>query len=101
MALKQTENQQGRLKLIGMEFGRDDPPKDGSLIVDNKIRGYVATARFSASLKKAIGMGLVESQLARTGTRLDIFEGGRGHKRSHATVVTMPFYDPEGKRLRT
>jgi sarcosine oxidase subunit alpha len=101
VALKQTENQQGRLKLIGLKFEQSYvPPKDGSLIVDNKIRGYVATARFSAALKKAIGMGLVESHLAQPGTRLEIFEADMGDKRSHATVVSMPFYDPKGKRLR-
>jgi sarcosine oxidase subunit alpha len=101
VALKQTENQEGRLKLIGIKFQQEyDPPEDGSLIVDNKIRGYVATARFSATLRAAIGMGLVESHLANPGTCLEIFEDGSGDKRLQAAVVKMPFYDPEGKRLR-
>ena len=101
VALKQTENQEGRLKLIGFKSEQDsDPPKDGSLIVDNKIRGYVATARFSSTLKAAIGMGLVESHLAKPGTGLEIFEADAGDKRLQASVVNMPFYDAEGKRLR-
>ena len=101
VALKQTENQEGRLKLIGIKIEQDyGPPKDGSLIVDNKIRGYVATARFSTTLKTAIGMGLVESHLAKPGTGLEIFEDGTGDKRLRASVVKMPFYDAEGKRLR-
>jgi sarcosine oxidase subunit alpha len=101
VALKQTENQEDRLKLIGFKCGQDyNPPKDGSLIVDNKIRGYVATARFSTTLKAAIGMGLVESHLAQPGTGLEIFEDGAGDKRLQASVVKMPFYDPEGQRLR-
>ena len=102
VALKQTENQEGRLKLVGIKFEQEyNPPKDGSLIVDQKIRGYVATARFSSALKEAIGMGLVESHLAEPGTGLEIFAEGTGDKRLHAFVVKMPFYDPEGKRLRT
>lgn len=101
VALKQTENQEGRLKLIGIKIEQDyGPPKDGSLIVDNKIRGYVATARFSTTLKAAIGMGLVESHLAKPGTRLEIFEDGTGVKRSQASVVKMPFYDADGLRLK-
>ena len=101
VALKQTENQAGRLKLIGIKFEQlNDPPGDGSLIVDDRIRGYVATARFSTTLKAALGMGLVESHLAKPGTDLEIFEAGAGNKRLQASVVKMPFYDPEGIRLR-
>jgi sarcosine oxidase subunit alpha len=70
------------------------------LIVDNKIRGYIATARFSPALKAAIGMGLVESHLAKPGTGLEIFEDGTSDKRVQASVVKMPFYDKEGIRLR-
>jgi sarcosine oxidase subunit alpha len=76
------------------------PPKDGSVIIDDKIRGYVCTARYSSTLHAAIGMGLVESHLAKPGTRLKIFEDGMGDQRLQASVVKMPFYDPEGLRLK-
>jgi sarcosine oxidase subunit alpha len=101
-ALRFTENQKGRMKLIG--FKMDDPsrtPKDGSVIVDSTIRGYVCTARYSVTLRESIGMGLVDSDLAKQGTRLEIFEDGVGDERVNATVVPRPFYDPEGKRLKT
>lgn len=101
VALKQTQNQDSRLKLIGFKMEKPVPsPKDGSLIVDTKIRGYVCTARYSTTLNVAVGMALVESHLAKPGTRLEIFEDGMGAKRLEASVVAMPFYDPQGARLR-
>jgi sarcosine oxidase subunit alpha len=100
-ALQFTEPQQGRLKLVGLEMENPyRPPKDGSIVVDTAIRGYVATARFSYPLQKAVALALVEDPLAKPGTRLAVFEDGMGKKRLYATVVPIPFYDPEGKRLK-
>ena len=100
-ALKETETQEGRLKLVGIKM--DDSsraPKDGSIIVDDKIRGYVCTARYSYSVEESIGMALVEDHLSNPGTPLKIFEENLRDQRLSAMVVTMPFYDPEGKRMR-
>jgi sarcosine oxidase subunit alpha len=100
-ALRHTAGQPGRLKLVGIEM--EDPrrvPEDGSLVVDQRIRGYVCTARFSVTLQKSVGMALVEAPLTTPGQRLDIFEAGNGSRRRTARVVAMPFYDPEGKRLK-
>jgi sarcosine oxidase subunit alpha len=100
-ALHFTERQQGRLKLVGLEMERPyRPPKDGSVVVDTAIRGYVATARFSYSLQKAVCLALVEDHLAKSGTRLAVFEDGMGKNRLYATVVPIPFYDSDGKRLK-
>ncbi|MGD8300814.1 MAG: FAD-dependent oxidoreductase [Desulfobacterales bacterium] len=101
VALRQTENQEGRFKLVG--FKMEDParpPKDGSIIVDNRIRGYVCVARHSFTLQEPIGLALVEAQLAEEGTRLQIYEDECKGQHIYATVVSTPFYDPEGKRLR-
>jgi len=101
-ALRETETQEGRLKLVGIKM--DDSsrtPKDGSIIVDEKIRGYVCTARYSYSVEESIAMALVEDHLSNPGTHLKIFEDNMGDQRLSATVVTMPFYDPEGKRMKT
>ena len=101
VALRQAENDAGRLTLVGFEMeDADRAPRDGSLIVDSRIRGYVCTARKSVTLDKAVGMALVASQLAETGTRLEIFEDECGNQRLYARVVPMPFYDPEGKRMK-
>ena len=102
VALKHTENQKGRLKLVGfkMEDSASAPCKDGSIIVDEKIRGYVCTARYSHILQASVGMALVEDHLSLIGTRLAIFEDDCNGNLKYAKVAPMPFYDPEGKRLR-
>jgi sarcosine oxidase subunit alpha len=100
-ALKDTENQEGRLKLAGIKM--DDAsrvPQDGSIIVDEKIRGYVCTARYSDALEASIGMALLDAQLSNPGTGLRIFEDPGGEQSLKATVVEMPFYDREGKRMK-
>ena len=101
VALRQAEKDPGRLKLVGIRMEDDDrPARDGALIVDNKVRGYVATMRKSFTTGQAVGMALVESQLADIGTRLEIFEDECDGIRLYARVVKMPFYDPKGDRMR-
>jgi sarcosine oxidase subunit alpha len=101
VALLQAEKDEGRLKLVGIRMDDDDrPARDGALIVDDKIRGYVATMRKSFTTGQAVGLALVESQLADIGTRLEIFEDECDGVRLAAQVVTMPFYDAPGHRMR-
>jgi sarcosine oxidase subunit alpha len=100
-ALKFTEHQKGRMKLVGFKMKDPErPAKDGSIIVDTSIRGHVCTSRYSFSQGQSIGMALVESDLTSIGTRLEIFEDDMGDERLHANVVPTPFYDPEGKRMK-
>ena len=101
VALKQTENQEDRFKLVG--FKMEDPsrtPKDGSIIVDSRIRGYVCIARHSFTLKEPVGLALVDAPLAVEGTRLQIYEDECNGQHLYATVVPTPFYDPEGQQLK-
>jgi sarcosine oxidase subunit alpha len=101
VALQQTENQEGRLKLVG--FKMENPsraPKDGSVIVENEIKGHVCTARRSFTLNESVGMALVDASLTKEGHRLQIYEDGCEGQLIYATVVPTPFYDPEGKRLK-
>jgi len=101
VALKQTEKQEGRLKLVG--FKMEDSaraPKDGSIIVDAAVRGYVCIARRSFSLNEVVGLALVDAPLAAEGTRLQIYEDDCGGRHLHATVVPTPFYDAKGERLK-
>lgn len=101
VALERTLNQKDRLKLVGIRMEQpDQTPKDGSIVVDSKIRGYVCVARNSFSVKASVGMALVDAPLAEKGTRLEIFEDGAGDRRLIARVVPMPFYDPEGNRMK-
>ncbi|MDY6793167.1 MAG: FAD-dependent oxidoreductase [Thermodesulfobacteriota bacterium] len=102
VALQQTEDQKGRLKLVGfkMENPSSRAPKDGSLVVDSKIRGYVCMARYSHTLEEPVGMALVEEPLSKVGTRLEIFEDDCNDEHLYAKVVQMPLYDPDGKRMK-
>jgi len=101
VALKHTENQEGRLTLVGFEMENGSrTPKDGSIIVDRAIQGYVCIARHSLALNKSVGLALVQSPLAEEGKRLQIYEDECEGRHLHARVVPTPFYDPEGKRLR-
>jgi sarcosine oxidase subunit alpha len=101
VALKHTEKQEGRLKLVGLKMENPSrPPKDGSIIVDNAIRGYVCVARRSFALGEAIGLALVDEPLAAEGTRLQIYEDECGGQHLYARVVPTPFYDPAGERLK-
>jgi sarcosine oxidase subunit alpha len=101
MALKMTEHQENRLKLVGIQM--DNPaqtPGDGSLIVDSKIRGFICTSRFSHTLKQSIGLALVDAPLAKEGTSLLVFQDNMGDMRWTAKVIKTPFYDPEGQRQK-
>ncbi|MBC2711455.1 MAG: (2Fe-2S)-binding protein [Desulfosarcina sp.] len=101
VALRQAEKDVGRLKLVGISMEDDTrAAREGALIVDNKVRGYVATMRKSFTTGEAVGMALVESQLADKGTRLEIFEDECNGVRLYARVVPMPFYDPTGERMK-
>jgi sarcosine oxidase subunit alpha len=101
VALQQTEKQDGRLKLVGFKMENSArAPKDGSIVVENDIKGYVCTARHSSSLNESIGMALVDASLAQEGRRLQIYEDECEGQLLYATVVPTPFYDPEGNRLK-
>jgi len=47
-----------------------------------------------------VGMALVEAKLSKIGTRLEIFEDECGGNLIYGRVTQMPFYDPEGKRMK-
>ncbi|MFO8084533.1 MAG: 2Fe-2S iron-sulfur cluster-binding protein [Desulfobacterales bacterium] len=102
-ALKDTEHQKGRLKLVGFKMAepKSRVPKDGSPVVDHRIRGYICTARYSTALHEPVGMALVDDDLSAMRTQLNIYEDGCKGKLLKAKVAPMPFYDPEGKRMRS
>ena len=101
VALRQAEKDPDRLKLVGIRMEDDQrPARDGALIVDTRVRGYVATMRRSFTSGQSVGMALVEGPLAEIGTRLEIFEDECNGTRLYAHVVRTPFYDPEGERMK-
>ena len=104
-ALRACEKQSGRMKLVG--FRVDDgsgSPRDGAVVVDgDEIVGYVCTTRRSEALGWQYGMALVREGVAGRGGRILIRqeEAPGRPERCTATVVPPPFYDPEGRKLRS
>lgn len=103
-ALEFTREQEGRFKLVGFEMkNTESVPGDGSVVYEgDTILGFVCTCRKSATLGKTIGMALVRERLAKPEGRLNIYQNDSNEPlRFEAAVTTMPFYDPEGERLRS
>jgi aminomethyltransferase len=77
-------------KLIGFELdGKAFPRQHYPIVKDNQVIGEVTSGLFSPSLKKAIGMGYVPSELAKFGSTFEVDNRG---KKIPATVVKTPFY---------
>ena len=87
-----------RQRLVGFEMATPVVPGEGDAVVANGFPvGRVTSAKWSAILGRAIGMAWVPPELATDGGQLQIKCNGHIHR---GRVVTKPFYDPEGKRLR-
>ncbi|WP_027369794.1 FAD-dependent oxidoreductase [Desulfovermiculus halophilus] len=100
-ALRQAESDPSRLKLVGIQMEKaDHVPGDGCVIVDDRVIGYIGTIRHSATMGSVIGMALVQGPYSREGTRLAVYENECQGELQYATVTAMPFYDPQGKRMR-
>ena len=101
-ALRQVEGQTGRLTLVGVKMEDPErPARDGSIIVDDRIRGHICTMRKSFTLNESVGLALVESELAEPETRLGIYQDECRGKLVYGVTAKAPFYDPEGKRMRS
>ncbi len=102
-ALKFSRNQKGRTKLVGLEIKKGDGcPGDGAIIYQgDTVLGRICTARKSITLNKVLAMALVKEPLNSVGNTIHIYQNeGHSEKRFTATVVPMPFYDPEALRLK-
>lgn len=98
-ALERVEARGLRQKLVGFEMLTSVVPCEGDAVVsDGKPVGRVTSAKWSALLGRAIGMAWVPRALADAHDNLNVKSNGSIH---FARVVTKPFYDPEGKRLRS
>jgi sarcosine oxidase subunit alpha len=90
-----------RQRLVGFELAGDGPvPGEGAAVVaGGRPIGRVTSAKWSAHLRRAIGLAWLPAAQARDGATFEVRVDG-GATRT-ATVVTRPFYDPEGARQRT
>jgi glycine cleavage system aminomethyltransferase T len=74
-------------------------PAEGEQFVHGGgLVGRVTSARYSPTLAKPIGLGWVKSEYAAIGSRLNL---RKDDGMAQATVFRVPFYDPEGIRVRS
>ena len=87
-----------RQKLVGFVMRDSTLVEGGSAVaINGKPVGRVASSRLSPYTGKCIGLAWVPMAIAVDSIPLQIRVNGR---MAVADVVSAPFYDPEGKRLR-
>ena len=62
-----------------------------------RSQGIVTSACFSPTLKRSIGLGLLEGGFARKGETVTVFDDGRTFD---VRIVDPAFYDPTGENMR-
>ena len=86
-------------KLVGFEIG-DKPitvaPKS-PISIDGRSIGHVTVVGFSPTLSKAIGLGYVPAARAQPGNSVTLTSDAGPVS---AKIVTIPFFDPKGTRIR-
>lgn len=88
-------------KLIGLKLDGREGARHGDGVYVGKTRiGVVTSASISPLLGVGIAMARVAVEQAQTGDRVEIGSLDQQQKRLLATVVALPFYDPEKKRPR-
>lgn len=101
-SLKILQKKPRKQLLVGFALDKsyDGPaPKECQLIIDgDRIAGRVTSVAFSETLSQYIGLAFIEPSMSEIGTRFNI----RVDKTRliDATVVKIPFYDPEGLRQK-
>jgi sarcosine oxidase subunit alpha len=98
-SLQRVATEGPRERLVG--FVMDDgalPPEGAQVVVDGLPAGRVTSARRSAATGLSVGMAWVPPELAIDGAQLEIRIDGSA---ARASVRLSPFYDPEGRRLRS
>jgi sarcosine oxidase subunit alpha len=89
-----------RSRMVGfctVETGRV-PPEGCQVVEQGKPVGRVASARYSPTVRRNLGLAWVPAERSAEGERFSI----RMYDGDEPSVVTsVPFYDPAGKRLRS
>jgi sarcosine oxidase subunit alpha len=94
-------------KLVGYEMVEPTvvPEEANQIVVKNpdwpiglEIIGRITSSRFSPVLKKSIGLCWLPVELSTPGSEFTVRIRGKFHQ---GRVVSLPFYDPQGERLRS
>jgi sarcosine oxidase subunit alpha len=88
-----------RARLVGFQLEADGrPPEEGCQVVERGHPvGRVTSIRHSPTLRRNIGLAWLPSTSAGVGKRFLIRSGGTDVP---ALVAALPFYDPQGLRLK-
>ena len=87
-----------RNSLVGFVMSDSVVPRDGDPVVaDGQPIGRVTSCRYSHVLGKGIGLAWVPVSMAEEDTEIGVLVDG---KPVAGRVVSQPFYDPDGGRLR-
>jgi sarcosine oxidase subunit alpha len=99
-ALEHAAEHPSETALVGFTMPDGDVPTEGAAVLDGSGEpvGQVTSARHSRQLGRVIGMAWVPSPMAADGATITISDERR---RLSASVMTKPFYDPEGEVLRS
>jgi sarcosine oxidase subunit alpha len=99
-ALEHAAEHPSETTLVGFTMADGRVPTEGAVVLSDNggTMGQVTSARRSHQLGAVIGMAWVPAALADDGATITISDDGARHT---ATVTTAPFYDPEGKVLRS
>jgi sarcosine oxidase subunit alpha len=87
-----------RNQLVGFIVSGDQVPEEGSQVLDNgRSVGRVTSSRLNPLTNQIIGLAWIPAARAKDGERLSI---RAGQATIDAKVVTRPFYDPDGARMK-
>ena len=86
-------------KLVGFVMQNGVVPHDGDSVVDADRTpiGRITSSRLSPTMSKGFGYARIPIEFATEGEVIRIWTDGRAND---ATVTLIPFYDPDGARLR-
>jgi aminomethyltransferase len=88
--------------LVGLELEGNETAGHGDEVYVGRQRvGVVTSGTRSPILKKNIALARVAVQVKELGTELEVGKLDGLQKRLPATVVRIPFYDPEKTRPRS
>ncbi|MFT4021443.1 MAG: aminomethyltransferase family protein, partial [Acinetobacter sp.] len=98
----QNQNPASRHKLVGLILDKTEAATHGDLVYNGRFPvGVVTSATNSPTLGKQIALCRIAPQHAAVGTEIEIGKLDGQQKRLKATIVSLPFYDPERTRVRS
>jgi len=97
--LLKTQREGFRLKLVGLAADVKGTLESGDVVIANdKPVGRVTTAGYSYTLQKQLAIAWVPADQANEGSPVRVVHNSQPVE---CRAVSGPFYDPEGKRMKS